>query len=161
MNPANDQLPLRDVHLPDPVSWWPTAPGWWLLKVIVIMLVILAVWLGKKRRHPAPAKLAMGEFDKLRSAFENHGDKKRLVREISVLLRRTCMTYTAREQSAALTGDAWIEQLNTLGETPVFDQALAGLLLNAPYNRDDNIDEQALLNVCRQWLQSLPARPKP
>ena len=31
MNPAASNLQLRDIHLPDAVSWWPPAPGWWLL----------------------------------------------------------------------------------------------------------------------------------
>ena len=22
-------LPLRDLHLPDAIGWWPLAPGWW------------------------------------------------------------------------------------------------------------------------------------
>ncbi|MBT3527943.1 MAG: DUF4381 domain-containing protein, partial [Porticoccaceae bacterium] len=27
---------LRGIHLPDPISWWPLAPGWWVLIVIFI-----------------------------------------------------------------------------------------------------------------------------
>ena len=23
------QLPLRDLHLPETIGWWPLAPGWW------------------------------------------------------------------------------------------------------------------------------------
>ena len=42
MNPA--ELPLRDIHLPEPVSWWPMAPGWWW--VIGLLLLASAVVTG-------------------------------------------------------------------------------------------------------------------
>ena len=31
-----DQLPLRDLHLPEAVGWWPLAPGWWVLIALAI-----------------------------------------------------------------------------------------------------------------------------
>ena len=31
-------LPLRDLHLPAEVGWWPLAPGWWVLIAIVAAL---------------------------------------------------------------------------------------------------------------------------
>ena len=27
---------LADIHLPDPVSIWPLAPGWWLVIVLIL-----------------------------------------------------------------------------------------------------------------------------
>ena len=30
-------LPLRDLRLPEPVGWWPPAPGWWILAAIVVV----------------------------------------------------------------------------------------------------------------------------
>ena len=35
MNPA--EIPIRDLHLPEPVGWWPLAPGWWLLITIAVL----------------------------------------------------------------------------------------------------------------------------
>ena len=34
-----NQPELRDIHLPDPLSWWPPAIGWWLLVIGSLALV--------------------------------------------------------------------------------------------------------------------------
>ncbi|MBV1912177.1 MAG: DUF4381 domain-containing protein, partial [Cycloclasticus sp.] len=33
----NEELPLRDIHLPDAITWWPPAIGWWLLLAVIIV----------------------------------------------------------------------------------------------------------------------------
>ena len=30
-------LPLRDLHLPDAIGWWPLAPGWWVLIALSLL----------------------------------------------------------------------------------------------------------------------------
>jgi hypothetical protein len=36
---------LADIHLPEAVSFWPPAPGWWILALI---LLGIALFLGRK-----------------------------------------------------------------------------------------------------------------
>ena len=31
-----EQIPLRDLHLPEAVGWWPLAPGWWVLIALAV-----------------------------------------------------------------------------------------------------------------------------
>ena len=51
LTPQN--LDLRDIHLPDPISWWPIAPGWWLVIVslfliIAVIFILRKIYLGKQ-----------------------------------------------------------------------------------------------------------------
>ena len=36
MSIENPLVNLKDIHLPSPVSFWPPAPGWWILAVLLI-----------------------------------------------------------------------------------------------------------------------------
>ena len=45
-------LPLRDLHLPEPIGWWPLAPGWWVILWIIpivniFILIIVTIDLAK------------------------------------------------------------------------------------------------------------------
>ncbi len=35
---------LRDIHLPPPISWWPLAPGWWL---VILVGTFSCIWFTK------------------------------------------------------------------------------------------------------------------
>jgi hypothetical protein len=37
MNPTDPLAQLRDIHLPEAVSWWPLAIGWWLVAIVCIL----------------------------------------------------------------------------------------------------------------------------
>jgi len=38
MNP-DPLAPLRPLHLPDQIGWWPPAPGWWLLAGVAAVVL--------------------------------------------------------------------------------------------------------------------------
>ena len=47
-----EQIPLRDLHLPEAIGWWPLAPGWWL--VIAIALVGIGYFIRANLVRLAP-----------------------------------------------------------------------------------------------------------
>jgi len=55
MNPTIDvsQLPLRDIHLPGPVGWWPPAIGWWLVAALVLVAFGAVVTVRERTRAEA------------------------------------------------------------------------------------------------------------
>ena len=160
MNPAaSPPLPLRDIHLPDPVSWWPLAPGWWMLLAMIIVLGA-ALWFGFQRwQKKRQRRDSLKALDELRAQYEQHRDNAKLLRELSVLMRRACITFYPRHTTASLTGDAWLQFLDTTSGNNGFSQGDGRLLATAPYLREDAsvaIDGHALLKLCEHWLGAQP-----
>ncbi len=155
-----NELPLRDIHLPDAVSGWPPAIGWWLLPLIILLLALLIYkapeYIKKyKQRHKKIAykKIALQE---LKTISENDLQAGDTLRHISGLLRRIALSYLPRENVAALTGNQWIEQLNKLSSQAVFSDEISELLINATYQAKISFDRQALISCCEQWINQLP-----
>jgi hypothetical protein len=142
MNPIanNSTLPvayqLRDIRGLDPLSWWPPAPGWWL----VLAGIIICLWLIW-HLSPTMRRLTIFSFswhwDAIRQlrALRKRVRKQevwRSARELSELLRRIAITKYGRDVCAGLTGMAWLEWLDT--HDPAYAWTEQGkILLTLPY----------------------------
>jgi hypothetical protein len=152
-------LPLRDIHLPGSVSWWPLAPGWWiLLSLLVLIPLAFLAWRRFKSRHRLQQE-ALAELQRIETAFNEHQDLQLLASETSVLLRRVCVSRFPRHDVAGLSGAAWIEFLND--KTNAFDTETAEILKEAPYRREFAFDGARLLNACHKWINELSSGPTP
>jgi len=158
------ELPLRDIHLPAPVSWWPPAVGWWLVAALALVVLAAAYWwwLRRKRMRTSPATLARIELQRLRTAWTEHGDTWRLARDISTWLRRTGMSLSSRRQAASLTGDQWQRYLDELAGQVMFSNTPAGMITELPYSGATEstppVDGNELLDVCERWLTAAAGR---
>ncbi len=155
------ELPLRDIHLPEPVSWWPPAPGWWSLLVLILTAGILALWWQRRRmqNQRSVKRLSLQHLTRLRTAFAEHKDCQRLTRELSALLRRASVSAYSREETAGLTGEAWLSFLDqSLGDRR-FTHGAGRFLLDAPYQRQPRLDASDLLSLCEDWILKLPEKP--
>ncbi|PCI07413.1 MAG: hypothetical protein COB77_04675 [Gammaproteobacteria bacterium] len=151
-----NNMPIRDIHLPEMYGWWPPAPGWWLLLFIIFMLVYGIPWLRKKRRHKTIDQQASAQFITIKTRYENHQDKAQLLQDLSVLLRQICMTYRTRKQVASLLNDSWLKQLDSLVGKTCFSSEIANLLVSGPYQKQPEFDVDKLLNNYQQWIVALP-----
>lgn len=152
------QLPLRDIHMPDGISWWPPAPGWWVLVGLIVITIILVMQLYKKRqaRRYSAVNLAKQELLVLREAYLNHNDGKQLVIELSVLLRRLSISIFKREDTAGLTGEAWLGHLNKPMEGSPFSSDVGRLLCEAPYRKTVEVNEiESLFKLCEDWVSEV------
>lgn len=150
-------LPLRDLHLPDAVGWWPLAPGWW--GVIVVAAAALA-YLGWRWHRAwwrnAPRRHALRELARLEAAYLEHRDPVMLARELSSLLRRGMLAYAPRAEVAGLTGEAWLRWLDQGMSVPYFHTEGGRRLLTLPYRHPDgdfsDVDIGALVSAVRTRL---------
>jgi len=150
---ANPEIALRDIHLPDPVSWWPPAIGWWLLLALLILLPIIIWAMRKLKARQALRKQALAELSSIETNFDQHQNSQQLVSELSILLRRICISRFPRHDVAGLNGEAWTDFLNSQANS--FDAETSQALISGPFQKQCDISSQTLISACRHWIEQL------
>lgn len=150
---------LRDWHLPGPVSWWPPAPGWWLLAGLVLVGAVLAGrWWVRRRRRVAAARAALQHLGRLRAQIENSGDSRGFAAGVSRLLRRLALVRFPREQVAGLAGRDWLLFLDRTGGGGAFADGVGRALVDAPFRGDGGLgtvsDADELARLAAAWIQA-------
>ncbi len=155
-----NDLQLRDIHLPDAILWWPPALGWWLLVIGLPLLIAGMIFLRRWLKHQSAKKRSLIEFKQIARNFEDQQDSTQLVAQISTLLRRILITYQGRDQVAGITGDRWIDELNSRVVERCFNDEQESLLRHGQFLRNINFDSQALIASCERWIKALPRSQK-
>lgn len=155
MNPlAQQALQLRDIHLPGPQAFWPPAPGWW---IVAVAFALLLAWMAAVavRRHRAHRRRqrVLAAVTSLEEELGGEPTPATLAR-VSVLLRRLALMRFPRRQVAALTGNAWLEFLDTSGGNGRFAGGPGRVLALGPYQRalPSDLDTSALAALVREWV---------
>lgn len=145
-------LPLKDIHLPDEITWWPLAIGWWLLIVLVIVAIVGSYVLYKRLTRQTATKQAKAILLAIRANDSN--DILLTIKELSVCLRRVAMSVDSREKVAGLVGDVWLDYLDESMDDAPFKTGIGRLLVDAPYQPliDGDVDINALINLCDTWV---------
>jgi hypothetical protein len=147
-----EALALKDIHLPDTIGWWPPAPGWWLLPLALILL-ILAVRYAYRR---FTEKTAVKSAQKLLLVLRQQSlEPEQILSEISALLRRAAITLDSRNNVASLHGQNWLAYLDTNLPDAPFSQGIGRCLAEAHYRPvvQNDIDFNALFTLCERWLK--------
>ncbi|MHB1334216.1 MAG: DUF4381 domain-containing protein [Sulfuriferula sp.] len=163
MNPALSQL--HDIHLPARISWWPPAPGWWLLVALVLLLAVVSYVLYRLRKRNHWRRFALTELNRLREQnASRQSDPRTVISELSILLRRVAVSRFPREETAALNGDNWLAFLDrSLDESTAFQSDTGRLLITIPYRPEMAVDASALsalFTLAERWLKKLPRGKK-
>lgn len=148
------QLPLRDIHLPEPIGWWPPAIGWWLLAILIPLLIALMVWLFRRITRKTAVKTAKKILLQIKQDRQRGNGEK--LKALSALIRRVAISTTGRKECARLTGQRWLEFLDRSIKGSPFSQGIGQLLANAPYQKSLPTDQEIsqLTSLCDDWLNA-------
>lgn len=157
---------LADIHLPEPLGFWPPAPGWWLLLLLVIAASLyfgrhyLAGW-----RIRRMCSFAIRELDKCLATYRTalaaapeattEQIKLNFVNELNAVLRRVALKEFPQANLASLGGAQWVAFLRTHGDASLLTDDLAATLSEGRFAKHWDIDEQKLYQMAHQWISGL------
>lgn len=133
---------LNDIVLPVTVSWWPLAPGWYVLSAL---LMLVCGWLAARAWKHWRANAYR------RAALRELGDAENEV-AIAELLRRTALVCVPRSVLAGLNGAQWADWLDArcVGSMPAAVRVmLAGGIYAVPAARPDL---RTLRDYAARWI---------
>ncbi|HFE37133.1 MAG TPA: DUF4381 domain-containing protein, partial [Gammaproteobacteria bacterium] len=118
---------LRDIHAPEPISFWPLAVGWWVLLGLLILLLFLFLWWLKARKKPNYKKLANEEFKNIKANYEIQQNAYQAANELAVLIRKTLLA-TDKQQVAGMVDEEWLSYLDKKSRSHLFSKGAGSIL---------------------------------
>ncbi len=140
---------MHDLVRPEPVSWMPQTPGWWIALAWLTAVIVILLWhryrAWRRNRYRREALAT------LRSIEANSVNEKQVAGQIAILLRRTALAAYPREVVAQLYGSEWAKFLcEAASNDPIIGQS-AEQLATAAYRTDS--DGKALIAPARRWIK--------
>jgi hypothetical protein len=135
---------LHDIVLPQAVSWWPLAPGWY---VILVLLLVVCGCLGYRywRRWQTNAYR--------REALQELADMKDSP-AIAELLRRTALAIVPRSDVAQKTDFVWTEWLAAQCSYPMPSKVRHLLAAGVYDQHETDGDFELLKGYAIQWVKN-------
>ena len=151
---------LRDIREPASIGWWPPAPGWWFLALLVLACTAAVfLWLRRKRRQRLRNRYR-AEAVRLLQLLDTGGQTA--PQEINEILKRVAVTTYGRAGCGNLTGRAWLDFLQASAPESPCPQQVEKVLLEHLYRKDavDASGNLALRDYAVQWVQLHSGRQK-
>lgn len=158
--PMDNALQLKDIHLPESPGFWPLAPGWWIL---LILLMIIGVWLVfavlRKIKQRKYQQKIIDQYAVLETSLLEKPDNERIA-AINTFLRQLAINKYPRADIASLTGAKWLAFLDKSGKTQNFSKGAGRILIDAPYQSVNlhNFNNAEFIPLIRAWVKKVVAQ---
>jgi len=151
---------LHDIVMPSPVSWWPPAPGWYVLAALLVVLAARIAWrVACRRRAGAYRRAALRELEGLQTRMGAPAQRLEALRQLPLLLKRTALAAWPREEVAGLSGMEWLAFLDRSSGMNEFMDGGGRILLDLAYGRSPSLESltdeevRALTGLAGRWIE--------
>ena len=144
---------LRDIHSAAAVPWWPPAPGWWVLALIVLALV---TWMGRRvlvryRLHRRRQQM-LGWVDHLNVTLDPKVEPHAYLSMLNRIFKVVAVKAFPGQHCAALNGQEWVDFLIEKMKKKQSGESLAVLALG-PYDPAPEFDADQMSELTRHWIR--------
>ena len=152
MNPQDPLANLHPLRQPDPIGWWPLAPGWWLVITIALLCLAGLVYvLVKRYRANAYRRQGLAQLQALQQQYLAQPDASQYVAQTNALLKSVALRSYPRREIAASNGQQWLTFLNDgINGAEQFPSDF----VNAAYSKAcPDMDMQQMHRAARAWIR--------
>lgn len=140
---------LAPPHAPPPVGWWPLAPGWWGL-LLIVLAALVGFWFWYRRPSQRLRRSGMRELATIESTAVSDAA---LAHALEQLVRRYAVVRYGREAVAGLSGSHWLDFAIARGATQWNGVAGESLLQAAYGGTPQQADRHAWIAGAREFLR--------
>lgn len=150
---------LKELPPPPMPALWPQTWGWGLVLALALFITtaVLIRWRQKWKAN-AYRRVAMAELAALEALWRKHPEDTALLREVPELLKRAVLSRPGQtsKELPSMGGRDWQNQLERMSDM-LLSKDFSARLADLAYASDmtlEHLDLEALINECRQWLET-------
>jgi len=155
MDEVNQELlsQLRDIHAAADPGWWPPAPGWWVLAVLVAagLFFILRhgyrAWQTMLRR-----RRLLHALEEIQQEVNPEENPHEFLARMNRLFRVVALRAFPDTACLRLQGDEWVGFIQSLLPDSRSTASLAALA-SGPYEPEPHCDADGLRQLARTWVK--------
>ena len=151
---------LKEIVLPEPVSYVPQTTAWYILFGLIFLT---GIWLARRwyRRWAANRyrKAALQRLAEIELNLSGSDSRATSISALPVLVKQTTLAFVARDKVAGLSGKVWLAFLDSTYIGRAFTEGPGKLLPELSYwpipklARVPDEELQALIGLLRKWIR--------
>ncbi len=144
---------LRDIHAAPAVPWWPPAPGWWVLALLMLVFLVLVGRriLARYKAHQR-RKQMLAWIDHLNVSVDPQRDPQAYLSTLNRIFKLVALRAFPDQRCAALAGQDWADFLTGKMKTSKTSDSIK-VLASGPYHPAPQFDPQLMSELTRRWIK--------